>query len=159
MLRLASIESSFSFSLQRRQILMFISLFLGRVQARWRGRTVLWFNSLSIFSLYLPVFSYTPLSLYYLSTYIIILIDCGLLRSFRVFLLSFFIFDFALSILLCLFLDHNELVVLILSLLLLLLFLTACLGLLNILFWPISISATAYIFRNRKDTQITWKLH
>ena len=92
---LASIESSFSLCLQRRWI--FISLYLGRAQARWRGGTVLWFNSLSIFSLLSSfVFSYTPLSLYHLSTYIIILIDCGILLSFSVFLLSFFIFAFVI---------------------------------------------------------------
>ena len=58
--------------------------------------------------------------------YIMILIDCGLLLSFRVSLLAFFIFAFVLlSILLCLFLSHSVLVVLTLSFLLLLLFLTA----------------------------------
>ena len=112
--------------------------------------------SFYILSLSPFIFSYTPLSLYHSSTYIIILIDCSLLLSFRVFLTVFFIFAFVLinftlplswSLCACRF-DP---------------FLAITIAISDYTWVPkhllLAIIYISHIIKNRKDIQITWTLH
>ena len=115
---------------------------------------ILFLYSLFI-SLSSPILLFPCITRQHISYYSLIVASFFLSGSF--FLHSSYLL-LSLSILLCLFLNHSVLVVFTLPFLLLLLFLTAWAPK-HLLLTITHISYSIYIFRNRKDIQITWILH